>query len=461
MGLSLDGLVSGLDTTALINALMDVHAIPRNLMSAKADDKKLIISQLQSLNTSLQELAVKAAKAASGELMNGFTATSSSEKVTVTLRPDAAALSADIVVDRLAQKHAVVTAASTAWPDGPATLTLENAAGDRLEVTAASSSMTDVARAIHDAGFGISASVVSAGTDANGDPLQRLQLVATESGAQGAFRVYRGGEAAVADGTAVDVSTEQGAAVVATGTDAQVRLWAGTGAEQIITSSSNTFTELFTGVDVTVGAASATPVTIAVAVDDAARTTAATDFIKQIASLLTRIDNGSKATVGESSGDKTTLGVFTADSTVRGLRQALAQAVQYPVDGVSPSTVGISIDRYGVLTIDEKKFAAALADDPDAVTSLVSGIASRVQQTTETYSDKYDGLLTARITGQQKEVDALGDQVERWDLRLEQRRATLERTYARLETMLSQMQSQSAYLTSQLSSLPSFDTGSK
>ena len=43
-------------------------------------------------------------------------------------------------------------------------------------------------------------------------------------------------------------------------------------------------------------------------------------------------------------------------------------------------------------------------------------------------------------------------------MRREQRRATLERTYARLQTMLSQMQSQSAYLTSQLSSLPSFDT---
>ena len=46
-------------------------------------------------------------------------------------------------------------------------------------------------------------------------------------------------------------------------------------------------------------------------------------------------------------------------------------------------------------------------------------------------------------------------------MRLEQRRATLERTYVRLETMLSQMQSQSAYLSSQLSNLPSFDTGGK
>jgi len=453
MGIALDGLVSGLNTTELINALMDVQAIPRNLLSAKSDDKKVIISQLQTLNTSLQDLAAKAKTAAKGETLSAFSATSSSKDLTVSLRPGAAALSADIVVDRLAQKHTVVTAASASWPDTPPTLTLENASGEQLEVTAASASMSDVARAINSAGFGITASVVSAGTDADGTPLQRLQLVAAESGEKGAFRVL--------DAGGQDIATAPGAAVVATGADAQVRLWAGTAAEQLVTSASNTFTELFSGVDVTVSAVSADPVTIGVAVDDKARTTAAAEFVKQIASLLTRIDNGSKATVGGGADDTTTLGVFTGDSTVRALRQSLAEAVQHPVDGTSPSSIGISIDRYGALTIDETKFAAALADDPDAVTALFTGIAERVQQTTETYSDKYDGLLTARITGQQSEVDAIGDQMERWDLRLEQRRATLERTYARLETMLSQMQSQSSYLTSQLSSLPSFDTGTK
>lgn len=460
MGIALDGLVSGLNTTELIDALMDVQAIPRNLMSAKADDKKLIISQLQSLNTSLQDLVTKASKAASGESIAQFATTSSSNAVTVAVRSGATAVTADIVVDRLAQRHTVVTAASAEWPDVPATLTLENAAGERVEVTATSSSMADVARAINAAGAGITASVVTAGTDANGNTLQRLQLVATESGEDGAFRVFSGDIAAVEAGTAADIAAAPGAAIVATGTNAQVRLWAGTAAEQIITSSQNTFTDLFTGVDVTVTAASTDPVTVGVTVDDAARTKAAADFVNQVASLLTRIANGSKATVGTGD-DATTLGVFTGDSTVRSLRQALEQAIQHPIDGVSPSSIGISIDRYGVLTIDEEKFATALADDPNAVTGMFTSIAARVQETAETYSDKYDGLLTSRITGQQSEVDSLGEQMERWDVRLEQRRATLERTYSRLEVMLSQMQSQSSYLTSQLSSLPSFDSGSR
>ncbi|RZI85774.1 MAG: flagellar hook-associated protein, partial [Microbacterium sp.] len=92
--------------------------------------------------------------------------------------------------------------------------------------------------------------------------------------------------------------------------------------------------------------------------------------------------------------------------------------------------------------------------------ALFSGVAARVQDVTEQYSDKYDGLVTARITGQQEEVKRISEQLDRWDVRLEQRRATLERTYASMETMLSRLQSQSAYLTSQVEGLSSLRSDS-
>lgn len=460
MSLSLDGLVSGLKTTEVIKALMDVHAIPRSLLKAKMDDKNGIVSQLQTLNTSIQNLATAAEKAASRDGLARFTTSSSSPTVTVATRTGAAPLSADIVVDRVAKNHTIVSAASAGWPVDPPFLTLENAKGERVQVTADSASMQDVAQAINDSGAGIIATAVPAGVDADGKAMHRLQLRAADPGQEGQFRAYRGDIAAVEAGTAADIAAEPGAAVIAVGTDAQVRLWAGTSAEQVITSSSNTFTDLFDGVDVTVTTASADPVTIGVSVDSEARTKASGEFIALIKDILTRIDNGSKATVAAGQGQKTTLGVFTGDSTVRGLRTALADAVQHPVDGVSPSSIGISTDMYGVLSFDEEKFAEALAKDPDAVAGLFSGIASRVQDTAKVYSDKYDGLLTSRITGQESEVKSLGEQMERWDVRLAQRKASLERTYARLEVMLSQMQSQSSYLASQIASLPGSSSGS-
>ena len=453
MGLQIDGLASGLDTKAIIDALMDVEAIPRTLLKAKSDDRQVIITQLRSLNTALQGLFT-AAKDATGVGAVAQVRTSSSDpSVTVTASAGSAAVSSDIVVDRTATSHSVVTRATAAFTDQPLVLTIQNAAGDLIEVNPSSSAPADVARALTAAGAGIVASAVSAGTDAAGQPLFRLQITATQSGAQGTFRVYSGDAAAVTAGTATDLAAETGAAVITQGQDAQVRLWAGTPAELTVTSDDNTFADLFPGVDITVSKASTEPVTISVSADPAARAKAAGDFVSQIKAVLTGIANGSKTTAPTTPGGTTTLGVFTGDSTVRGLQLALSNAVQYPVDGVSPSTIGISIDRYGVLSFDEKKFTAALEADEASVEAVFAGVAARVQETAEQYSDKYDGLVTARITGQESEVNRIADQLERWDVRLEMRRSTLERTYASLETMLSRLQSQSSYLTSQLAAL--------
>jgi len=193
-------------------------------------------------------------------------------------------------------------------------------------------------------------------------------------------------------------------------------------------------------------------VTITVAADPKAQSDTAAAFVKDIAALLTRIDNGSKATVA-APGAATTLGVFTGDSTVRALRGALAGAVQSPVDGISPSTIGIRVDKAGTLTFDQDAFTAAMTADPARTQAVFSAVSDRVQAATAQYSDKYDGLLTQRITGQQTEVKTLQQQVERMDLRLDMRRATLERTYSAMEVRLSGLQSQSSWLTSQLAAL--------
>ncbi|MBO3664611.1 flagellar filament capping protein FliD [Microbacterium stercoris] len=443
MGISLDGLVSGLGTAAMIDALMDVEAIPRTLLQNKIDDRGLVIKNLQSLNTSLQDLVTQAQKAGKTDALAAFTATSSSDAVKVTATSSASPVATSVVVDRVATAQTVVTAPRTSWPTDPPVLTVVDADGVATEIRPSSTSMTEVARAINAAGAGVTASAVAAGVDSEGKALYRLQLTATETGSAGAFQVH-------ADG--VDLATEPGAATITTASDAQVRLWAGTAAEQTITSSSNTFTNLLPGVDLTVVKASADPVAVTVAADPDASAKTAGDFVKTLAALLSKIDAGSKATVAKP-GENTTLGVYTGDSTVRSARRGIADAVQFPVDGVSPSTIGISIDRYGVLTFDATKFKAALADDPASVQAVFGGIAKRVETVADTYSDKYDGLLTARITGQEREVTMLEKTVDRWDVRLDMRRASLERTYARMETMLSQMNSQAAYLTSQLASL--------
>lgn len=448
--MKLDGLVSGLKTQELIKALMDVSAIPKTLITNKIADRNSIITNLQSLNTTLQELVAKAKTAAAPSSLASFTATSSSETVAVTAGAKASAFSTDIVVDAVATAHSIVTASggSAAWGGA---FTLVGSDGESIEVTPLGTGPQDLAKAINASKAGVSATVVPAGVDADGKPLSRIQLTSIETGAAGEFAVHRGTAADVAAGTSTDLGAEPGAAVITQGADARIRLFAGTAAEQTLNSASNTIS-VGEGIEVTVTKPSADPVTVTVARDDKKQTTTAETFVKEIAALLTRIDKGSKATIGDV-GETTTLGVFTGDSTVRNLRGALANAMQLPVDGVSPSTIGISISDKGVLSFDAEKFGKALAEDPEKTQEIFSSIAGRVEGVTDQYSDKYDGLLTQRITGQETEVKTLKTQVERWDVRLEQRQATLERTYAQLEVQLSKLQSQSSWLTSQLAGL--------
>ena len=74
--MKLDGLVSGLKTEELIKALMDVSAIPKTLITNKIADRNSIISNLQSLNTTLQDLVAKAKTAAGATSLASFTPTS-------------------------------------------------------------------------------------------------------------------------------------------------------------------------------------------------------------------------------------------------------------------------------------------------------------------------------------------------------------------------------------------------
>lgn len=130
-----------------------------------------------------------------------------------------------------------------------------------------------------------------------------------------------------------------------------------------------------------------------------------------------------------------------------------------PINGHSPSEIGISINKDGTLDFDSSKFQTALANDPTGTASMLASLASRVADSGTQISDKYNGQLTGVITGQQSLVSTMNDQISQWDLRLAARRSALESQYSNLEVQLSQLNSQSSQLTSSLASVPATYTG--
>lgn len=440
--LAIDGLVSGLDTTSLINSLMSIEAVPQTLLKNKVSEAQALVTALQGLNSKVASLADLAGKTAKPNALDLNSATSSASSVTATASTAAQPGQLDLTVEQLARAQKSVSDAMSVWPADPPVLTIASNDGTLHEITAASTSLDDVVTAINASDASVTATKVSVG---GGN--YRLQFASNTVGADGAFKVYQG------SGTTTPLATTQ----IQTAQDASITIWAGTPAAQTITSTTNTFSDLLPGVSLTVTAVSVDPVSITVKRDDAAISKNAGDLVSALNGIFSEIATKSAVTTSTDSSGTTSVkgGVFTSDSTVREVNQRLLAAATLPIDGHSPSEYGISINKSGTIDFDADAFKAALAKDPVATKAALQEIASRVSEAATNASDKYDGTLSQVISGQQTEVKGLSEQIDDWDRRLTDRRSTLEKTYAALEVQLSQLNSQQSYLSSQLAGLAS------
>ncbi|MCS5487743.1 flagellar filament capping protein FliD [Curtobacterium flaccumfaciens pv. beticola] len=456
--LAIDGLVSGLKTTDLINSLMTIEQVPQTLLKNKLTDTNSFISSLQTINGLVQTLASKATDAAKPTSLDVFTAKSSSTAATVATRDAAAAGSLSFTIGATATAQVGVTAAMPTWASDAEPITIVGSDGKQTSVTPASGSLDDAVTAINGSAAGVTATKVAAGTATDGTKLFRLQLTATKTGAASAFQVYRGTGDQVTAGTATNVLTQTGAAVVTAAKDASVTLWAGTDAAQTVTSATNTFTDLLPGVDVTVSAPSSDPVTVTIGQDTSKAQAVASGLVDALNAITayygtnTAVTSTTSPTTGTTS---TTAGVLTGDATTRDVVQRLTSTMSTPVNGKSPSSIGIVITKDGDFTFDAAAFQKALADDPDGTQAVLSGVATNVGAAATAASDKYTGSITTSITGQQSVATDLSAQIDSWTDRLTQRRATLQAQYAALETSLSNLQSQSSFIASHLATLSS------
>lgn len=455
-GIQLPGLSTGLDTTSLIASLMSAASAPKATLQNKVTVYNSKISSLQTLNNQISGLAALAQTDSQPAALQTFKVTSSDAAVTATAGAGATAGSIDVSIAQLAQPQVSVTAAYTAWPDNPPVLTFVGSNGTQTQVTAASTNLDDVVAAINSSSAGVVAQKVAVGTDASGNSQYRLQLSSATTGASGAFQVYQGSAAAVTAGTAPDLLTQPGAATIKTAQDAQATLWAGTPAAQTISSSSNTFTDLLPGLSVTATAVTATPATITVAQDPAAASAVANTLVTQLQNIFQYIATAQATTTSTNatSGDVTTnLGDFTADSNIRSINDQLMSAATDPVNGLSPSTIGINITKDGTVTFDAGAFAKALATDPTGTQSMFSTISGRVQTAASQISDPFTGTLTSEVTNTQSAVTDLNNQIDSWNTLLDAKQAALESQFAALEVSVNQLNAQGSYLSAQINAL--------
>lgn len=447
MVMSVDGLVSGLDTAGLISQLMELERQPQARLQARRSSNQKVIDAFQALNTKMLaiETAAQALNASSGW---DVTKASSSDvtKVVATAGSGATSGTLSFNVTNLAAAHSLVSST------GVASLSTVVATGDftigSTTITAAEygdGSLSSVVNAINASGAGVSAAAVqvSAGS-------YKLQLTAKSTGDASIFTVGATNLAALGNFNGI----------VTQGVDAQIQVGSGPGAYQV-TSASNTITTLLSGVTLTLKDAGAATVTVESDTDGITGKVEA--LVNAVNSAITSI----KSQSGYDANTKTA-GIFLSDQIARGLQQSLTNATTNSVSAsslVSGGLAGISIGKDGLFTFDKTKFKDAYGDDADAVKKLFlanatgtsdDGIAERLRLVADTATTFGTGQIAQAIEGRTNENKQLDSQITSWDTRLARKQSAYQRQYANLESMLGRLQSQGSWLGGQISALPSY-----
>ncbi|NHT16640.1 flagellar filament capping protein FliD [Cellulomonas sp. IC4_254] len=438
------GLISNFPTADLIDSTIALEANQQTLLAKKKSTLSSQSSALQALNAKVASLTAAAKSAATASSWEAVKAKSSAESVTATTTSDARPSSVSFRVDSVAASQSTLYTLPTGYSSDTPTFTLTGADGETVSVKALSSNIGDIVAAFNAEGTGVKASALNVGTAAA--PEYRLQLTGTETGKENTF--------SLAVDNAADGAT-LGSKAIREASDAEIVLWPGTGAEQKVTSSKNVFENLVTGVNVTVTAKTTDPVTVDVTRDDSKLAALAQGLVNNLNAVLGDITSytTSKTSTNDEGTSILTAGLFSGNATIRSLQQSLLAAGSNSANNTSLAGIGITLGKDGTFAFDATAFQTALTNDPDAVSKAVQGVAGSLQKIGEVASDSAKGTLTLQVQSYDSEVKDLTDRIADWDIRLEARRASLTTMYAAMEVQLSNLNSQSDYLTTQLSQL--------
>jgi flagellar hook-associated protein 2 len=455
MSMSVDGLISGMDTTALITQLIAAEAAPQAALKTRLKTTELAASAYRTMNTTFAAVRAAAEAIDKPEAWTPTKASSSSTHVTVSSTATATAGSLTFTIDRLASAHSIFRADVT-WTD-PATagaitaLPVYAADGTTLKGTIAvgSGSLNDAAKAINDSSYGLTAAVVKTDTGA-----YALTVTAKKTGAANNF-----GLGAAGDFTTVNV-----------GSDAKLTVGAA-GAGYSVTSDTNTFGSFMPGVTITAAKASlGTEVTINVAADPEA-------VAAKMQSLIDAVNAAIKSVKDYTNNSKGSTAALKGDFSVGQLTGQLLDAVSFAVGAVttdgqdrSPKIVGLSLSKDGKVSFNKADFLTALNDTPALAMGMVAGraastapaaaavtgIADRLLDVAKRASDNTTGTLMKLAENQDSMGKDIQARIEAWDLRLAKRKETLTRQFTAMETALSSLKNQSTWLAGQINSLPTY-----
>ncbi|MCE9593741.1 MAG: flagellar filament capping protein FliD [Planctomycetes bacterium] len=485
--ITFSGLGSGLDTQAIISALMEVERIPINQLEARKTLEQKKLSLIGTLKGNVNTLRDKAKSlATSGEFLSFAALISDQSAATVSASATATAGAHTLVIqslaasDRWAFNSVTDPAVDLATVDGQAVSFDYNGQSYSVAVNATTSSLTEIASAINNATSGkVKASVVQ--TSDLGTGTYELVIAGDQAGA--AYRITNIASTIAGltiDGTGPTGNTAGSANNLIVGSNA-IAVIDG----QTISRASNDFSNVIPGVTIT--ALEADPLTthsITIEGDKTAIKAKIKSFVDAYNELAKFIDKQSKydseeGPSGELFGDPILRSVMSMARNAL-FSQSSSQVASDTTGYGTLRMVGIELQSDGTLKTNDAKLDAKLDTDPNAFADLFvdtdgfdnggaapgtpgyyvdqstdSGLMDdlvreidRVVKSYQSTSGSFSkGIFDARTDTINANVKRYNDQIDAKQRRLDVYEQQLSARFASLESLMAQLQSQRFSLT--------------
>lgn len=475
------GTGSGIDLEGLVGQILEAERAPtEQRLELKQAETEASISAYGSLKSTLSAFQATLADLSDAENVETRSAASSDEEIfTATANNDAQPTTNSIQVLSLASAHKLASADFSSPNEAAGGGTLTIALGAKtfsLDITAGvNDSLSAIRDAINTAESnpGVTASLITIdnGLD-DGGTVTKLVFNTEETGTDNQISISvdetpatsgDGDAAANKDGTglsrlffAADDPSNQ-ATELSAAEDARITVDG-----FVAVSSSNSFADVIDGVTITaVGVTddpeNTLPATLSVATDPQALQAKVDAFVIGYNELMITIN-----TLTNYDTETQTAGLLNGDSGIRSIETQLRRALSREVPSDNPlsnytslAAIGLSTQRDGTITLDSEKFNAALEGNLDEIGALFSGdkgMATELRKVADGLLAS-DGLIKTRNEGFDKQMRDIDDQRVALERRLEAIESRTRAQFSGLDTLISELQSTSSFLTEQLANI--------
>lgn len=460
--LSIPGVGSGLDVTALVDSLVAAEGDARTqLLASRRNGINSEISAFGQVKSTLENLRSATSTLADISTYTDFSAFSSdTDFFTVTANSLAAAGNYDIEIRSLAESHKLLSEGVADADTDVGSGTLDIAVGGEtfsVEIDSDNQTLSDIRNAINSAedNTGVTATLLTV-DDGVGGTLTKMVLTANETGEDNAISINvtdDDGNHTDNMGLSIfyydpnDVTTPEQLSEINAAIDAEFYI-----DNQRILSSSNTVSDALEGVTLTLQQAeNGTINQLSVTTDTNGTNTAIQSFVNAYNSFIALTDS-----LTDFNAETGVSGILIGDATLRTLTNAITQDVTYTLPGLSNEfnnlvDLGITTNESGLFEIDLSVLDEALTSNSADVATLFAsdtGIATQLESLLTEYVQS-NGILDNKTEGLNETVDDINEDLISLNNSLETLEARLLQQFSALDIIMTQLNSTSSFLTQQ------------